>query len=163
MLQLHAADQSSSSSLVLSYVIQLPLGSKASVWKMGIIFAQKCSLNSSSCACMVCCSSNALVTALSRKLQAGTEETITIIIMLVMMMMMMKAISVGMQTAPGSGTLPGPGTPRPQQQAGELFCLSDTGALELITPILYQGTAAQSLSLGDGWSLPGTKHLCSCS
>lgn len=56
------------------------------------------------------------------------------------MLLLLKAVSAGMQRAPGSETLPGPGTPRQQEQAGELFCLSDTGALELITPILYQGT-----------------------
>lgn len=93
------------------------------------------------------------------------EETVTIIIILlvIIMMMMMKAVSAGMQIAPASGMLPGPGTPRQQEQAGEFFCPSDIGTLELITPILYQGTAAQSLNLDDGWSLLGTKHLCSCS
>lgn len=68
---------------------------------------------------------------------------------------MMKAFSAGVQIPPGSGMLPGPGTPRQQEQAAELFCLLDTGALELITLIIYQGTDAQSLNLGDGWSLLG--------
>jgi len=54
-------------------------------------------------------------------LQAGREETIIVTIIIIMIIIiitiLLRAVSAGMQTAPGSGKLPGPGTPR--QQADE--------------------------------------------